>query len=287
MSVLPRVSPLGQKPVKMRCQSLLIVLGVALVGVLGGCGGGATLNPAFPVTPESARVQIAQIKRDRESTRLERPVVVIGGLLDPLDRGVNELGDRLAELLPAEQRPLVIPLSGTQTTEDARRRVLIAVQGAFPGIDAGETAEVDVVGFSLGGVVARDAAIARSGEARLRIVRLFTLAAPHRGTTSAEPPTFDDRIAAIRPGSAYITRLNAELPRLDYEIIPYSRLGDLIVETERAAPPGASPWWVPNLPLQRAHGEINADPRVLADIARRLRGEPALTVPPAIPEPVN
>jgi hypothetical protein len=259
----------------------LVCLGLGL----GGCSQGPSLNPSFRLTPEQARAELTRLNQTRTAEALARPVVVIGGLLDPLGIGVGDLAEGLGRLLPPSQKPLVVGLVGANTMEECRERVIAAVQAQYPSDDVSQTVEVDVVGFSLGGVVARDAAIRRTGERRLKIARLFTLASPHRGTPVADAPTLDDRIAAIRPASPFITRINAELGQIDYEIVPYVRLGDSIVDPVRAAPPGAAPWWVDNLPLQRAHGQINEDPRVLADIARRLRGLDPLSKPPPTPVP--
>jgi hypothetical protein len=52
-----------------------------------------------------------------------------------------------------------------------------------------------------------------------------------------------------------------------------------------AAPPGANPFWLPNPPLKMAHLGAIMDIRILADIARRLRGEEPFTQFPATPLP--
>jgi hypothetical protein len=64
--------------------------------------------------------------------------------------------------------------------------------------------------------------------------------------------------------------------------VPYVRLGDRIVGADHAAPAGRVAWWVPNPPMELAHVGASGDPRVRADVARRLRGETPLTkTPPA------
>ena len=71
-----------------------------------------------------------------------------------------------------------------------------------------------------------------------------------------------------------------------YEIIPYVRLGDWIVGPENAAPrDAAAAYWVPNPPFNSAHWGAPLDPRIVADIARRLRGEAPFTTtqPAALP----
>lgn len=73
--------------------------------------------------------------------------------------------------------------------------------------------------------------------------------------------------------------------RVDYELYCYTRLDDGIVAPELAAAAGINPWWVQNLPLERSHGNAHKDSRILADIARRLRGEQGHGTLPASPLP--
>jgi pimeloyl-ACP methyl ester carboxylesterase len=147
------------------------------------------------------------------------------------------------------------------------------------------TVEVDVIGFSMGGLVARHAARPNSLGKRLNIRRLFTISSPHRGARLASLPTVDQRMIDMRPGSAFLADLNSHLSEADYELLAYTRLGDMIVGPENAAPPGMSPWWVANASFSLAHISAGADPRILADIARRLRNEPPFTTTPASPLP--
>ena len=68
-----------------------------------------------------------------------------------------------------------------------RRRLVEQVDKAFPTDDPYRTTEVDVIAVSMGGIVARYAALpAAPGEHRrqLRIARLFTISSPHRAPTS-------------------------------------------------------------------------------------------------------
>lgn len=61
--------------------------------------------------------------------------------------------------------------------------------------------------------------------------------------------------------------------------------GDRLVGTENCAPPEWVAWWVPDPPLEPAHIVAYHDRRLLADIARRLRGEPPFTVGTPAPYP--
>ena len=65
----------------------------------------------------------------------------------------------------------------------------------------------------------------------------------------------------------------------------YSRLDDFIVGVENTSPPGKSPWWVANPPFSLAHVASCKDPRIIADIARRVRGEAPFATLPASPLP--
>jgi len=89
----------------------------------------------------------------------------------------------------------------------------------------------------------------------------------------------------MREGSAWIQQLEAAYDRADYELIPYVRLGDWLIDSANAAPEGESPYWVPNRFLQSAHIGAVTDDRIFADILRRLRGEPPLTRQPRAPLP--
>ena len=75
--------------------------------------------------------------------------------------------------------------------------------------------------------------------------------------------------------------------KADYEIIPYIRLGDSVIGSKYAAPVGRSAWWVSTPPLSDPHNGAYGDPRILADIARRLRDEPSLASFPPSPYPAE
>jgi hypothetical protein len=64
-------------------------------------------------------------------------------------------------------------------------------------------------------------------------------------------------------------------------------LGDEIVGQQYAALPGQTAYWLPNDSLLLPHPAAMVDDRILADIARQLRGEPGFTRPPPAPLPVD
>ncbi len=68
--------------------------------------------------------------------------------------------------------------------------VIDAVDQKFPSSDPEVTTEVDVIGYSMGGLAARYAAMPATAvnlsKRRLQIGRLFTISSPHRGALWGE-----------------------------------------------------------------------------------------------------
>jgi hypothetical protein len=221
--------------------------------------------------------------------KLPRPVVIVGGYADP---GITT---RAASAMAREiggDRVLSVHLWFCGSFDDAREYLIREVDKAFPSKDPQDTTEVDVIAGSMGGLAARYAAMpievvapTSKGEARrrLRMTRLFTISTPHLGARMADlPQPLDSKVHHMRRGSAFLERLNAALPAEGYELYPYTRLDDAVVGEENTAPPGFKPWWVATPPLEFSHINSMRDPRILADIARRLRGQkPFTTSPPA------
>lgn len=246
-----------------------------------GCAG--PTNPSFALSTREARDALEEMGKDRRPA--ERPIVVLAGLHDP-GFAPDRIADALREVLRDDARIVEVSFFFEDDFDACRRHVILEVRRELPDDGGAETAEVDVVAVSMGGLIARYAARpSLDGEPRLRIARLFTIATPHRGADMADAPTIDDRIADMREGSAFITLLNEFCLDSDPEIVPYARLDDAIVGAENAAPPGVEPWWVATPPFQLAHIAASGDPRILADIARRLRGEPPFATSPPAPLP--
>jgi pimeloyl-ACP methyl ester carboxylesterase len=244
----------------------------------------APRNPSFDVSALNARRALREM---RDSPRLlERPVVVLDGLGPPVASWL--LAARLKHLT-GDDRFVGVNFAFTGSFDDCRRRLIEAVERRFPGGDPLVTREVDVVAVSMGGVVARYAAAPPAGAAgkRLRIARLFTISSPHRGAELAALPALLGRKQLdMREESRFLRRLaEREAQAASYEVFPYTRLGDLVVGERNTAPPGLTPLWVPNLLLEPAHLGCFADPRIIADIVRRLRGEPSFATEPLEPLP--
>lgn len=299
---------------------LALVFAFAVVS-LAGCSADDPLNPSFPLKVAEARDEVCEMEASPKP--LERPVVILAGLLDP---GFMpwRLGNRLRDVVSNGDQVLGLHFFWHGDFESARAHVIAEVDRAFPSDDPEWTTEVDVIGSSMGGLVARYAALpprglnegdrdddaeqrlvaAQSGAQldaqraavgrrnppakpvrKLRIARLFTLSAPHQGAKMAWVPVYDPRIQDMRKGSPFIAGLNAALPDARYEMFCYVRLHDATVGEENAAPPGRIAWWVQNIPLTSSHVSVYRDPRIFADIARRLRGEQPYTTEPPAPLP--
>ena len=263
----------------------LVVLICAMAAVIG-CATDVPRNPSFDVSVVNGRTIVRELGAERP--RAVRGVVVIGGLYDPLNISTSGLAKRVGGMLDERDGPLSINVFGAATTDELRERVIDRVEAWRASEEPGHTVEVDVVGYSLGAVVARDAAIARPGARRLNVRRIFSIVGPHRGAALAELPDFDQRVWAIRAGSAFIGRINETLwPGEGYELFCYTRLGDSVIGEANAAPPGRSPWWVPTGALERQHGDAYKDPRILADIGLRLAGRDGIGTRPESPLPGN
>jgi len=246
---------------------------VAALALLSGCST-AIVNPSFPTTLESAKADLARMRADPLAA--SRPIVIVGGYADP-GVAAPDLARRLAACFAPGVRIVTVQVGLMFSMDTARDEVISRVQKEFP--DGADALEFDVVAVSMGGLVARYAALPREGQPHLRIRTLYTIATPHRGAKMAVVPTLESRVTDMRAGSKFLAGLDAD--QLGYTIIPYARLGDMIVGETNTAPPGLTPHWVATPPLEAAHLFAFRDPRIIADIARRIRGEEPLAHEPA------
>jgi pimeloyl-ACP methyl ester carboxylesterase len=255
--------------------------------LLNACSAAHPTNPSFPVTFAQARKALADMRS--EPKPLSRPVVVIGGFLD-LNISPPLYGVFLRSVSTPDAKIIPISVGLCGSFDECRSKVIAAVDAALPTDDPNFTAEVDVLGASLGGLVARYAAAPSPDAAhprRLRIARLFTISSPHAGATLAECVGFTSYHRDMRPDSTFLQSLARSDATAGYELHAYVRLHDEIVGERYAAPPGATPWWLPNPPLTPSHLGAMIDDRILADIARRLRNEAPFTQSPAAPLPTG
>jgi hypothetical protein len=146
--------------------------------------------------------------------------------------------------------------------------------------------EMDAVGISMGGVVAR---VAHADESvPVRLARLFTLASPHSGALRADAIRVDQASRDLRAGSEVLRGLDElrsrgrDVP----ELYCYAQLGDRVVGAMRSAPAGHPLFWTG--PTRFAsHFSTSHNPWFLCDISRRLRGEEPLFSAPHNPPPRN
>ena len=241
-------------------------------------------NPSFPVSIDQAHQAIDAMRVNPKP--LPRPLVIIGGFLD-LDVS-PPLFEHYFRGLTGPGKIVTVSVGQFISFDACRQHVLDLVDRECPCTDPLWTAEVDVIGASLGGLVARYSAAPSLDPAhprRLRIARLFSISSPHSGAKLAETAGFLPFHKDMRPGSAFLKSLAEADAQATYELYPYVRLGDFIVGAKYAAPPGVIPFWVPNQVMGSSHLGAMMDPRILADIGRRLRGEEPLTRLPRTPLP--
>lgn len=205
---------------------------------------------------------------------LARPVVVLGGWR-AWRLNATSLRDRLRASTSGRPGDFeAVSFQTISSIEAAAERTIERVAARWPSGDDGLTREVDVVGISMGGLVARLAA-SEAGPAdrlRLRIARLFTIGTPHRGSRLAARIAIDPASRSMRPGSRLLGTLEEARRSAGYEIVPYARLNDVMVGARNTAPPGMSPYWGAG-PRLLSHVTITGDRRIALDIALRLRGE--------------
>jgi pimeloyl-ACP methyl ester carboxylesterase len=240
-------------------------------------------NPTFDVSAHDARKALGEMRDSRR--KLERPVIVLDGLGPP---AASWILSHEVRRLTGDRRVIGVTFVFTGSFEDCRRRLIDAVERHFPSDDPHATREVDVIAVSMGGVVARYAASPPPSVVgkRLSMARLFTISSPHRGAAMASlPPVLGRLQLDMREDSRFLRALDRRDGGATYELYPYVRLGDRIVGETNAAPAGVRPLWLPNLLLEGAHVMCWTDPRIIADIARRLRGETPFATLPGSPLP--
>jgi len=257
---------------------------MAIIPLFTGCAS-AQNNPSFPVTLTAAHAAVMDMIHNPKP--LPRPLVIIGGYEDP---GILQMiSSQYFQAIAQNPKIITVSLNGCGSFDECRARILAAVDSACPSADPNWTADVDVVGISLGGLAARACAAppqSTSIPQRLKIIRLFTLSSPLAGAKVAKLG-FTSFQKEIRPDSDLQKYLTSVDPDPKYEIYSYVHLGDEMVGSENAAIPGRNPYWLPNIPLVPLlpHEEMMIDERAYADIARRLRGETPLTLPNPSPLP--
>jgi pimeloyl-ACP methyl ester carboxylesterase len=258
------------------------VAGVMML-LTAGCAT-TTENPSFPVTVADAQTDLQRMRAEPKLPT--RPIVILNGFGDPGAGGAYVGGELRREL--RDPQIICVSFLFCRSFDDCRRKVIDAVDSKWRSDDPTQTVEVDVIGLSMGGLVARYCAAESDADPRrLKVHRLFTVSSPHQGATRAERlPKLLQMQVDMRPKSDFLRKLESAERDCNCEIFPYVRLEDEIVGEQYASPPNKQAWWVSKLPLQPAHIGAATDPRILADIIRRLRDETPLTTEPAAALPV-
>lgn len=261
-----------------RSCTLITTLLVALLAC-AGCVSLSGPDPSFDISVDDARAELDEIRSDRAP--LDRPLVISGGYLDP-GTAAHRVIERFRGLTSTPESVVGTPYFSVWTFDSARRRLVELVESRFPSDDPEWTREVDIVGISMGGLVARYAAMDNGGKhKKLRIRTLFTLGTPHRGADLAWIPSIDPKAQDMHRDSDFIALMERTAGEIDYELLPYVRLGDGVVGCENCAPEGWPVRWIPNEVLGFSHLGVQDDPRLTLEIIRRLRGEAPVSGEPS------
>ncbi len=245
-------------------------------------------NPAFDLSHEDALTEARSLAADPRP--LARPVVVLGGYRAPAFVSIR-LADRLARLTSGRDEdflPIAYPWLPSVPRCVDRASDIIAAHA--PSRDSGE---IDIVGISMGGLVARAFAARAARDPSLpRVRRVFTLATPHRGASLANIVRPDTAARQLHKDSAFLRELDERLEREPIDLTCYAILHDWWVGATNAAPReplvGCVPIWIDGATAMErtfAHFSICRAPRLLVDLARRLTGRTPLagfSTPPPI-----
>jgi hypothetical protein len=235
-------------------------------------------DPSFRASAAFVNAELTRMRSN--PLPLTRPVVIFSGYHTPA-QVAWWMRAQLAQLTSGRSRDFLTVSYPTQTRiEQAAEQSLAMVRARWPD----EPMALDAVGISMGGLVARFAALAPHDRThplrptspspqRLPLARLFTFATPHQGSMRAELAAPDDAARDMKPGSPFLAALNRH-PR-DYELVCYTQRGDNLIAPQAAAPPGQAPFAADGSRLM-SHFTGSHNPWFLVDLARRLRGEEPL-----------
>jgi pimeloyl-ACP methyl ester carboxylesterase len=261
-------------------------IALLLIAISAGCGVARTpVNPSFPVTVNRAQQILDAYTASPKP--LKRPLVIVGGFVDPGFAQLKLTNDFRSYL--HDDRVIGVTLGFSFDVDDFRQRILDAVDKAFPTSDPLNTTEVDVIGYSMGGVAARYAAVTPAPGRRLHIAHLYTISSPNMGAreTTQLPFNLFKIQEQFRPGSDFLNALNNAVPSHIYPVYSYVCLNDRVIGTQYAAVPGQMAWWLSPPIFFSSHNWAFMDPRIRADILSRLRDDPPLAHDPPSPLPGN
>jgi len=201
-----------------------------------------------------------------------RPVVVVHGILDnakriaPLLRGLRALGVGPLAAIDLTPRFSISSLEGYASQLEAFVETTLR---------AHQTSELDLVGFSMGALIAR--LYLAEFAAGVRVRRFVSISGPHRGTHLARlAPEGKSWLAGVRqmqPGSPLLTRLGDHAGTLTPTLVHciYTPFDAVIVPASSSVLRGAAS--VHRIPVLM-HRLMLSDPRVHACVAALLRTDP-------------
>jgi hypothetical protein len=263
--------------------TLLILSAALLICLVGaGCMAVGGEHEGFPAP--RAGVEAERQRMIDTPIGLERPLLVIGGWRTPSIIAMILARD-LCTLTGAERsRAAALGVLTCNTMDAAIHRAIVTVERRWPSEDPAMTTDVDVVAISMGGLVARAAALPDPDGKRkqLNIHRLFTLGTPHRGAALANRIVIDQLGRDMRTGSAFLGGLDEGFRTSVYELICYARTCDVMVGATNSAPEGREPFWLHG-PKLFSHSTTWSNQLIRIDIARRLRNEEPLALQPSPP----
>jgi pimeloyl-ACP methyl ester carboxylesterase len=238
-------------------------------------------NPAFEVPAAAIKGLAAAVKAGvRSPAPPPRPLIILSGYHSPIIPALT-----LASLLrtfgaASRSNTLAISYLGSRRVETAAERAMAAITRRGWNHEP-----VDVVGISMGGIVARLLA----ADHGLKVQRLFTLASPHQGAIITRWIKPDPAAYELAPGSPLLTRLDTCLPASIPELTCYALLRDWLVGAQQTAPAGHTSLW---LDVDRiiarpiSHFSITSDRRIVGDLALRLMNQTPWSSP-GMPPPIQ
>ncbi|MCP9834743.1 triacylglycerol lipase [Cyanobium sp. Aljojuca 7A6] len=157
-------------------------------------------------------------------TSTRPPLVLVHGLFD-----TPRVFERLERRLAGRREPLLLPALplrfGIAPIQTSAQRLAGHIEAAFGGSET-----IDILGFSMGGVIARTWIQLMGGHVRTR--RFLSLGSPQQGTLTAQPwprPLLAG-VADLKLGSALLRQLNADLTTLQgIDCSSYGTATDLMV----------------------------------------------------------
>lgn len=201
-----------------------------------------------------------------------RPTLVLHGIFDPAIRVMPLVRGLRARGLPSVRRARV-PVLGTTRIEALAQLLAARVECVR---EQHQTEQLDLVGFSMGALVARTYLQWFGGDARVR--NFVSICGPHRGTLTAYALPFLAGVRQMRPGSALLQSLGHDVSLLEGVRVHciYTPYDAMIVPATSGILDGAAS--VHAMPIS-AHHRVLRDARVHNLVAELLLADRAQAAP--------